>query len=45
MYNEACFYGLCLDEDNQGELTQDRLKNWVEKIIYEQRDYKYKHLQ
>ena len=45
MYNESCFYGLCLDEDNQGELTQDRLKNWVEKIIYEQRDYKYKHLQ
>ena len=45
MYNDHCFYGLCLDEDNQPELTQDRLKKWVEKIIYEQRDYKYKHLQ
>ena len=45
MYNEFSFYGLCLDEDNQPELTQDRLKKWVEKIIYEHRDYKYKHLQ
>ena len=45
MYNEFSFYGLCLDEDNQPELTQDRLKKWVEKIIYEQRDYKYIHLQ
>ena len=45
MYNESCFYGLCLDEDNQPDLTQDRLKNWVEKITYEQRDYKYKRLQ
>ena len=45
MYNEFSFYGLCLDEDNQPELTQDRLKKWIEKITYEQRDYKYKHLQ
>ena len=45
MYNEFSFYGLCLDEDNQPELTQDRLKKWVEKITYEQRDYKHKHLQ
>jgi len=26
------FYGLCLDEDNQQELTQDRLKKWVLQI-------------
>ena len=23
------FYGLCIDEDNQPELTQDRLEKWV----------------
>ena len=45
MYDDTSFFGLCLDEDNQPDLTQDRLKNWVEKITYEQRDYKYKHLQ
>ena len=26
------FYGLCIDEDNQGELTQERLENWVDKL-------------
>ena len=26
------FYGLCLDEDNQGELTQERLENWINQI-------------
>lgn len=26
------FYGLCLDEDNQQELTQDRLVSWIEQI-------------
>ena len=26
------FYGLCLDEDNQPELTQERLKKWVEQL-------------
>ena len=29
------FYGLCIDEDNQGELTQKRLKNWVEQLKLE----------
>ena len=29
------FYGLCIDEDNQGELTQDRLSKWVEQIKLE----------
>ena len=32
MYNEFKFYGLCLDEDNQGELTQERLENWINQI-------------
>tara|TARA_A100000172_G_scaffold75075_1_gene57605 strand:- start:235 stop:741 length:507 start_codon:yes stop_codon:yes gene_type:complete len=26
------FYGLCIDEDNQDELTQERVSKWVEKI-------------
>ena len=26
------FYGLCIDEDNQGELTQERLENWITQI-------------
>ncbi len=29
------FYGLCLDEDNQQELTQDRLEKWVEQLKLE----------
>ena len=29
------FYGLCIDEDNHGELTQERLKNWVEQLKLE----------
>ena len=29
------FYGLCIDEDNQGELTQERLSKWVEQIKLE----------
>ena len=29
------FYGLCIDDDNQGELTQERLKNWVEQLKLE----------
>ena len=29
------FYGLCIDEDNQAELTQDRLSKWVEQIKLE----------
>ena len=38
MYNDHCFYGLCLDEDNQDELTQERLDNWIEKISKEFQD-------
>ena len=26
------FYGLCLDEDNQPELTQERLQKWVDQL-------------
>ena len=26
------FYGLCIDEDNQDELTQERITKWVKKI-------------
>tara|TARA_B100001778_G_scaffold140816_1_gene115667 strand:- start:497 stop:997 length:501 start_codon:yes stop_codon:yes gene_type:complete len=29
------FYGLCIDEDNQGELTQERLSKWVEQLKLE----------
>ena len=32
LVDDNTFYGLCLDEDNQGELTQDRLENWINKI-------------
>lgn len=32
MYNDHCFYGLCLDEDNQPELTQKRLEQWITQI-------------
>ncbi len=32
MYNEFSFYGLCLDEDNQPELTQQRLEKWITQI-------------
>tara|TARA_B100001113_G_C21095554_1_gene616413 strand:- start:1360 stop:1878 length:519 start_codon:yes stop_codon:yes gene_type:complete len=30
--DENTFYGLCLDEDNQDELTEERVTNWVSKI-------------
>ena len=29
LLDDNTFYGLCLDEDNQGELTQERLQKWV----------------
>ena len=45
LYDDESFYGLCLDEDNQNDLTGDRIKKWVEQLLYEYRDYKYKHLQ
>ena len=32
LVDDNTFYGLCLDEDNQWELTQDRLENWINKI-------------
>ncbi len=33
--NDDIFYGLCLDEDNQQELTQNRLEKWVEQLKLE----------
>ena len=32
LVDEETFYGLCIDEDNQDELTQDRLVSWVKKV-------------
>ena len=32
LMDSETFYGLCLDEDNQPELTKDRLENWVENL-------------
>ena len=32
MNTNNTFYGLCIDEDNQSELTQERLKKWVEQL-------------
>lgn len=32
MNTNDTFYGLCIDEDNQPELTQERLKKWVEQL-------------
>ena len=32
LVDDNTFYGLCLDEDNQGELTQERLENWINQI-------------
>ena len=32
MNTNNIFYGLCIDEDNQPELTQERLKKWVEQL-------------
>ena len=33
--NENTFWGLALDEDNQDELTEERLKNWFNKLKLE----------
>ena len=30
--DENTFWGLCLDEDNQDELTEERLENWFNKL-------------
>ena len=35
MNTNNTFYGLCIDEDNQPELTQERLKKWVEQLKIE----------
>jgi len=32
LLDENTFYGLCIDEDNQPELTQERLEKWVIQI-------------
>ena len=33
--NEDTFWGLCLDEDNQDDLTEERLENWFNKLKLE----------
>ena len=33
--DDSTFYGLAIDEDNQPELTQERLKKWVVQIKHE----------
>jgi flavodoxin I len=33
--DENTFYGLCLDEDNQDELTEERIENWVKILAKE----------
>ena len=33
--DENTFWGLCLDEDNQDELTEERLENWFNKLKLE----------
>jgi len=35
LINEDLFYGLALDEDNQSELTSERLDQWVDQLIGE----------
>ena len=35
MNTNNTFFGLCLDEDNQPELTEKRLAKWVEKLKQE----------
>ena len=32
LVDDDTFYGLCLDEDNQPELTQERLEKWITQI-------------
>jgi len=32
LFDENTFWGLCLDEDNQFDLTNERLKNWYEQL-------------
>ena len=35
LLDDNTFYGLCLDEDNQDELTEERLENWFNKLKLE----------
>ena len=35
LVDDNTFYGLCLDEDNQDDLTEERVENWVEKLKLE----------
>ena len=32
LLDENTFYGLCIDQDNQEELTEERVSKWVEKV-------------
>ena len=32
LVNEDTFYGLCLDEDNQDEMSADRISNWIDNV-------------
>tara|TARA_B100000683_G_scaffold273816_1_gene320360 strand:- start:337 stop:840 length:504 start_codon:yes stop_codon:yes gene_type:complete len=32
LLDDDTFYGLCIDEDNQSELTQERVEKWVNQI-------------
>jgi len=38
LFNETTFYGLPLDEDNQIELTEERLTNWIKQLEEELND-------
>ena len=33
--DENTFYGLCLDEDNQDDLTEERIEKWVATLLKE----------
>ena len=35
VFDENTLWGLCLDEDNQDDLTEERVENWVEKLKLE----------
>lgn len=35
LFNKNLFYGLALDEDNETELTQDRIKKWATQLRVE----------
>ena len=32
LVDEDTFYGLCIDEDNQDELTEERAEKWVQQL-------------